>query len=294
MRQKAAWPLVALIAVMLWGVGCSDDGVSPGPDDLTVPPIPEPSFYGDPDVPVKSAELVVATCIPTNFYPIVQAARFPSPAYDLEPDTLYSLVRSPEVADPSGIRRYPLIEDDSIAAEPMIDIQVWDGGGSFPVVPMRAYPLGDRPTLQYIRYWVRLGEVEYYAGGIETSVERSVTTGMSETRAESFTKTLGMEASMSGSWFVSFSVSVRTEFEWSESTETTYSSEETTTETFTISPEADKNLAYTVWSLVEEFRFIDENGDPFTDWGYGFDPDSIASATHRTATTVPVSTYFDQ
>jgi len=292
MRRFLIWLPAAMLAAAILVAGCSDDGVSPAPGP-TVPQIPEPSFYGDPDVPLKSEELVVATCIPTNFYPIVQAARFPSPSYSLEPDTLYSLVMTGGIANPAGIKRYPLILDDGIEPEPMIGIQV-NSGDTYPVEEMRAYPLGDRPTLQYIRYWVRLGVVEYYAGGIETSVERSVTTGMSETRAESFTKTLGMEASMSGSWFVSFSVSVRTEFEWSESTETTYSSEETTTETFTISPEADKNLAYTVWSLVEEFRFIDENGDPFTDWGYGFDPDSIASATHRTATTVPVSTYFDQ
>jgi len=293
MRTIALLMLAALSVAAILTAGCGDDGTSPDPGP-SVPDIPEPAFYGDPDVPLKSEELIVAECVPANFHPTVQGARFPSPSYTLEPDTMYALVLSPEAADSSGIRRYPLIEDDEIAAEPIIYIQVWDGERAFPVVPMRAYPLDERPILQYVRYWARLGGVEYYAGGIETSVERSVTKGMSETRAESFTKTLGIEASISGSWFVSFSMSVRTEFEWSESTETTYSSEETTTEIFTISPEADKNLAYSVWTLVEEFRFIDQNGDPFTDWAYEFDPDSIASATHRTATTVPVTTYFDQ
>lgn len=292
MRPILVWLCAALLAAALLTAGCGDDGTSPDPGP-TVPEIPAPSFYGDPDVPNRSEELIVATCVPSCFHPIVQAARFPSPAFGLEPDTLYSLVMSGPIADPAGVKRYPLIADDCIASEPMIDIQV-ESGGTYPVAPMRAYPLADRPILQYVRYWARLGGVEYYAGGVETSVERSVTTGMSETRAESFTKTLGMEASLSGSWFLSFSVSVRTEFEWSESTETTYSTEETTTETFTISPEPDKNLAYAVWTLVEEFRFIDENGDPFTDWAYEFDPDSIASATHRTTTTVPVTTYFDQ
>ena len=282
-----------LAAGLLCVAGCGgDDGVSPPPAP-TVPEIPQPAFYGDPDVPTRSEELVVATCRPSEFWPIVEAARFPDPGYGLEPDTLYSLVLSGANANTAGIRRYPLIHDDAVVTAPSISIQVAHDGG-YPVVPLRGYPVDDWPTLQDVRYCVRLADVEYYAGGIEISVERSVTTGMSETTAESFSKTLGIEASVSGSWFVDFSVTVSTEFQWTESSETTYGAATTETTSFTIGHEADKNVGYAVWTLVEEFRFVDDAGEPFTDWAYAFAPDSIASATHRTPTTVPVSTYFDQ
>lgn len=294
--MKAAWLVVVCVAtvaaVML--PGCGDDGSIVEPDPKkTVPDIPEPAFYGDPDVPVKSEELILDTCYPTEFHPIVTAARFPSPGYIFDPDTMYTLDRC---GDDSPIHRYPLIEDDAIDDNPLIGLVVPGRSGCPPsdVHMIPAYPLAGRPILQYVRYWVRLDAVEYYAGGVEISVDRTVTTGMSETHAQSFTKTLGIEASISGSWFVSFSVTVRTEFEWSESSETTYSEEHSVTNSFTIHPEADKNVGYAVWTLVEEFRFVDENGDPFTDWGYTFDGGSIAAAVHRTTTTVPVSTYFDE
>ena len=285
--------LLLLSVAMLFGlIVCSDDnGTNPPDEERDRPPIPEPTYYAGP-VPTKSVEMVIETVTLGDYMPRVICASSPTPpeGYGYVPDSVYCSM------DQSATHAvYPtrvlLMADDTVVTAPEMGFFIGGNGNPWDFyVPCN--PLESQPYLQVVRYWVRVGDVERYAGGTTTTITRTTTRGTTETSASEFTKTLGIEASISGSWFVDFEVKIKTEFSWSESHETSIMQEESYEESFSIAAPEAKNIVYCVWQLVEEYRIVGLNGGDFTDPHYEFDP-AYHTAACPTSELVPVTTYFE-
>ncbi len=285
--------VIFAICMLLVVSSCSDDNtaVNTVQEEIERPPIPEPTYYAGP-VPLKSVELIIEAVPLSDFSPIVTGASSPTPPtdYGYVVDSVYGThgVASTEF----GIykHRIKLCIDSKVVDTPNVGFYI--GGNGNPWVWTNCYPLSNQPYLQLVRYWVRVGAVERYSGSTSKTTTRSTTRGTTETSASEFTKTLGIETSVSGSWFVDFEVKVKTEFSWSESHETSISEEETYEESFTISSPENQNIVYCVWQLVEEYRVVGTDGELFTDPNYLFDDESN-SIICPTNETVPMTTYFD-
>jgi hypothetical protein len=273
-------------------MSCSDDKSMNNTDDPVNrdrPPIPEPTYYSGP-VPLKSVEMEIETVPLSDYSPWITCAASANPAAGYVPDSLYCTAGTG--ADSLGIysHRTLLLNSDTAVAAPIVGF--FQGGNGNPWNWCTGKPLSNQPYLQLVRYWVRIGDVERYAGSTSKTTTRTTTRGTTETSASEFTKTLGIEASVSGSWFVDFEVKVKTEFSWSESHETSIMQEESYEESFTISSPENKNIVYCVWQLVEEYRIVGVDGGEFTDPNYDFDPD-YESAACPTSELVPITTFFD-
>lgn len=98
---------------------------------------------------------------------------------------------------------------------------------------------------------------------------------------------------MGGSWFIDFSVTVKTEFSWTQSQEISITEEETLEESFTITCPENKNLVYCVWQLIDEYSIVDSTGtEIFTAVKFVFD-DEVLMSSIPTEDLVPMTTYFD-
>lgn len=274
--------------VLVLAAGCGDDTVTPEEqvDVLDRPPIPEPTYYSGP-VPEKSMELVVKTVRLSNYVAAADSI-YPPPGWCCN-GCDFECMFFPTYPGPNRIK---LVEGDTIitdAVSLMTDVTY---------IPntvrgeLACLPLSSAPYLQHIRYWVRLGIVERYSGSTSVTVTRSTTKGIERTRAEEFGMSIGMEATASGGLFVSLSVTLRTEFSYSSSTSLTVSEEETVEESFTIACPDNKNIVYCVWQLVDEFRIIGVDGEPFADPWFRF-TDGSHLAVCPEAEFVPMTTYFN-
>ena len=274
--------------VLVFAAGCGDDAVTPEElkEILERPPIPEPTYYSGP-VPDKSMELVVKTVRLSNY--VASADSIHPPPRWCGSGGDFECMFYPTFPGPNRIK---LVEGDTIITGEnslMTDVtyipNIGTGG-------MACLPLSSAPYLQHIRYWVRLGIVERYSGSTSVTVTRSTTRGMERTEAEEFGMSIGMEATASGGFFVDFSVTLRTEFSYSSSTSLTVSEEETVEESFTITCPDNKNIVYCVWQLVNEFRIIGVDGEPFADPWFRFTDGSHIAACPEPEF-VPMTTYFN-
>ncbi len=274
--------------VLLLAVGCGDDAVAPEEqvEILDRPPIPEPTYYSGP-VPEKSMELVVKTVRLSNYVASADSV-YPPPGWCSEGGDLECMFY-PTFPGPNRIK---LVEGDTIITDQdslQTDVTYipYTGTGY-----MACRPLSSAPYLQHIRYWVRLGDVERYSGSTTVTVTRSTTRGMERTEAEEFGLSIGMEATASGGLFVEFSVTLRTEFSYSSSTSLTVSEEETVEESFTVACPDNQNIVYCVWQLVNEFKIIGVDGEPFTDPWFRFTAGSHLAVCPEPEF-VPMTTYFN-
>lgn len=258
------YAIIAGVALAFILAGCGGDPFGPTEGR---PGIPMPTEFGG-AVPTESDILVVAEAPAQSFNPVVTGA-FTADGTNL--------------GVTSG--RVWLIEDGAIVADPAIDPD--------------AQPLteANRPTLQLIRYWVRLGEVKSFAGGAAVTEERTTTTGTSSTETSTFSSTLSVEAEVSGGGlFASASVSTSASFTSTQGFSSTESTEETVTKSFTVSPQSGTNLLYSVWQLYEEIRYVSGTGadaELYDVQAYEFDEGSLRFV-FPTDEIVPISAYYEQ
>lgn len=286
-------------------LSCSDPVGDGGDADADRPAIPEPAAYSG-MVPAMSAKLIVQTVPLSDYSPVVIGA---TPRYGCDvnvrrsdidlryynhyaADTLYTAWAPGDTIGIKAERKELLVD-----GEPVIGQMFLCYCQSSPPQPgpywyaWSSKPLTSQPYLQLVRYWVRVGDVERYSGNTSKTTTRSTTRGTTETSASEFSRTLGIETTISGSWYVDLELKVKAEFSWKESHETSIMHEETFGESFTIACPENKNLVYCVWQLIEEYRIVDENGDFFTDPDFLFD-DAYHSTICPTRELVPMTTYF--
>jgi hypothetical protein len=225
----------------------SENGTSP----TDRPDIPAPVSYLA-EVPLRSAELVVATVPLDNFSPRVTVAKNEE---------------GNQIATSTAGERVELYINGNPAPGPMFQGQ--------PTLPVT-----EDPQLQLVRYWQRLGPVERYSGATTTTIERSVTRGSETTRTESFAYTVGVSTTVSADFlFGSVSTTISAEFgsEYEEST--TISESVTNSETYSVTAEQDENLEFAVWQLVDEYRVVTQHGGDwvtYSDPAYEFLEDDLA------------------
>ena len=277
MKNAAVLAVLLVAALALAGcpnpTGSDDDGNdNGGPSDPLGPTegrpgIPMPDTYGG-AVPAQSDIVVVDEAPAQSFNPLVTEA--------------YDTLGSDLNVQPARVQ---LIDAGEIVAEPAIQENA------------QALPADDLPTLQLIRYWVRLGEAESYAGGSEVSRSRTTTTGTTTTSTQTFTETLSIEAEASaGGLFASASVTASSSFTATQGFSSTQTVEEEVTKTFTVSPRSGTNLLYSVWQLIEEVRYVNGTGPdavPYDVQGYEFDEQSVRFV-YATEEIVPISAYYEQ
>ncbi len=287
MKTTQAVLFAMLCLTLVFAAGCGDDAVAPEEIEevLDRPAIPEPTYYSGP-VPDKSMELVVKTVALSNYVASVDSV-YPKPGWCCS-GCDFECQFFPTFPGPNRVR---LVDADTIVTNGdslLTDVTYIPHTG---YGDMGCNALSSTPYLQHVRYWVRLGVVERYSGSTSVTVTRSTTRGMERTEAQEFGMSIGMEASVSGGLFVSFSMTLRTEFSYSSSTSLSVSEEETVEESFTITCPDNRNIVYCVWQLVDEFRIIGVDGEEFTDSYYRF-----TAGTHLAVCPepefVPMTTYF--
>ncbi len=266
--------LVLLITILLAFAGCemltgSDDEDSGTPDPLGAtegrPGIPMPEDYQG-EVPSQSEILVVEEAPAQYFNPqILDAFNSDGQNLNFQENDRLLLVDEGEPTVPNG------------------DLQPLDSA--------------NLPTVQFIRYWERIGDVESFAGGAAVTREVTTTKGSSQTRTESFSSTTSVEASVSGGGiFASASVTASASYTATQGFSSTQSTETEVTKAFTVSPRSGTNLLYSVWKLVEEIRYVSGTGpdaELFDVQAYEFNEDSVRFV-FPTDEIVPVSAYYEQ
>lgn len=247
MRPKTVLVIcAAAIAVVMLTASCVP-AVNFGPVDNR-PGIPVPDSYSS-AVALVSDELIVASVVPSTFNPSV------TEAYNATGTKIYDGVAV----------RVELRADDTYITNPLVN-------GN----PGVALTDADGPQFAFIRYWRRIGDAVRYAGGVTISESRSVTRGASQTSTNTFTESISIEAEASaGGLFAEVTVSASASFTASQEFMSTTMTEETVTETFTAAPPPEINLIFTVWQLVEEYRFVDANGELYDHPKYVFDDSSL-------------------
>lgn len=268
--------VIAIAAAALALSGCDFiEGLFGADQTADRPAIPAMETYLA-GLPYISEELVVEQVSPSTFSALVTTAR------NADGNTIF--------ADQSN--RMDLVLNGALVLHPTCS-----------AYPSTAYQaLSAAPVLQLARYWVRVGEIKRYAGGTVTSYTYSKTTGTESTEAYSFTETLGLSATASGGvGFAEVETTVSAEFSATQSFESTFAQETTVEETVEIAPEIGKNVAYAVWQLYEEFRFVnatpnaDGEYELFTDPKYAFaTPESQFRFISPTDTVVEKAYIFNQ
>ncbi len=272
--MKRAAPKLLLFALSVSFVSCEfvsqifgGPGVEVGADR---PRIPAPTSYIA-EVPLTSDELIVATVPLTDFVPTVTNAKNEE---------------GNDVVTSSSEERVQLVLNGNPTPSPTFNEQ------STP-------PLENTPFLQLVRYWKRLGPVQRYSGATTTTITRSYTQGSSRTETSSFAFTLGVSTTVSGdALFASTSVTVSAEFSAEFEEEVTISESVTESNTFEVAAGQDENIVFTVWQLVEEYRFV-TNGEtagawiPFEDPHYTFLATDLAPLVGPTTEVVKYSWAFE-
>lgn len=152
--------------------------------------------------------------------------------------------------------------------------------------------LSSAPSLQFERFWKLIEGPEGYPGYTSESHTVTTTETVSSTETYSFTETLSIESTVSvDTLFASASVTASASFSATQEFSNTNWSSDTYSHTFTISALEGKDCIYTVWQLHERLRYVDGEGETYTDTKYGFDESSIVW-DYPTEEIVPVTTYF--
>jgi len=126
--------------------------------------------------------------------------------------------------------------------------------------------LGARPRLLHSRYWRRL-EQNTLSPGTSYTLTKEVTYGVSSTHTESteFSRTLGVDVTVGGSWNA-FSASVTASYEetstWSEVNSVTITEEVTESRQFTVEAPLTGARVYVLWQLVDKFAYVDADTVP--------------------------------
>ncbi len=254
-------PVLVILFFAAGLFGCTVDPFGP---TESRPVIPIPKRYED-AVPMVSELLVVAEAPARSFSPLVEAA--------------YSAAGT-NLNVPAGSRA-ALISDGAVVEAPTI--------GSVATQPLEEGEV----RFQLIRYWRRLGDAESYAGGTTTTKSRSVTKGASQTSTQTFSETLSIEVeSEAGGLFASAGVKASASFTATQQFSQTVSTETTEEQSFSVSPRSGTNLRFSVWQLVEEFRYVGADGELFNPQGYDFTESSLRFI-YPTEDVVPVSAYYE-
>ena len=130
------------------------------------------------------------------------------------------------------------------------------------------------PYMRRDRFWVATpwegGAIVARTTGDEAiTVSSSYTAGCSETETKSFAWSLGASVGLDYK-----GVKAEVEGSITKTFGTAFTVMEQTTQTLskTLQGEANKRTCFVLWVLVEQYTFVDKNGNAFTDPNYEFDP----------------------
>jgi len=257
-RLRTIFFTIAILTGIFASAGCMvDEGTTNGNAlPPNTPQVPIPSSAGGflPD----TSEILV--------YEETDVSTF-SPELDTVPEPFlsdYDNFGFGVIYNPHPLRR--LMVENGVKVNPvLLDIKVcMDAGcdGGVYWSNRNGQALAEIPKIQWIRYWKRLVSVTVpYPTTYQQS--HTYTEGTSETTGESLSLSLGVSAS---GWGVGLSAELTQTF----THEVTVSSETSITKTFTCNSEQGKIIQFTVWQLVEGFRFRNSDGTAFTDPVYDF------------------------
>lgn len=135
-------------------------------------------------------------------------------------------------------------------------------------------PLTEQPHLRRDRFWVSVpwesgNHVERMTGAGSITGSSSYTQGSSIAETESFAYTVGAEIGASGDVL---SASVSASLTQTFSTTVTVSESETRSFARQLEGSEGKRTCFVLWVLYEQYSFTHEDGTPFTDPYYAFDP----------------------
>lgn len=257
-RLRAVFFTIAILIGIFALAGCMvDEGTTNGNAlPPNTPQVPIPSSPGE-FLPDESEILVYEERSVSTFSPELDTV--PSSVQDY-----YSPSGYPVSYNPHPLRH--LMVENGVKVNPVvftIDVCVDGGCTSWMTLSNVEGPaLAEIPKIQWIRYWKRLVSVTVpYPTTYQQS--HTYTEGTSETTGESLSLSLGVSAS---GWGVGLSAELTQTF----THEVTVSSETSITKTFTCNSEQGKIIQFTVWQLVEGFRFRNSDGTAFTDPEYDF------------------------
>jgi Insecticidal Crystal Toxin, P42 len=131
-----------------------------------------------------------------------------------------------------------------------------------------------RPYLHRERFWVATpwesgAFVERTTGNETITLTSTYTAGCAKTETESFAWSLGASLGLEYSGLkASVEGSITKTFE----TSFTVTEQEERSISKTLQGEANMRTCFVLWVLVEQYSFVDQNGNPMTDPNYEFDP----------------------
>ena len=256
-RLRAVFFTIAIPIGIFASTGCNVDNGTTNGNALppNTPQVPIPSYAGE-ILPNTSNLLVYEEASVSTFSPELDTV--PEPflsTYDMGFGVIYSPHPYRCLMVENGVKVDPVLLDIKACMDAGCE-----GGATFSDV--NGQPLAEIPKIQWIRYWKKLVSVTVpYPTTYEQS--HTYTEGTSETTGESFSLSLGVSAS---GWAVGLSAELTQTF----THEVTVSSETSITKTFTCNSLPGKIIQFTVWQLVEGFRFRNSDGTAFTDPVYDF------------------------
>jgi hypothetical protein len=245
--------------------GCGDD------EETTktswVPDIPKPTNYLDMDVPLESERLYGGEIVLKDFSPITLGA-IPLSCNDLQDPFPACIICFPEKYGnyDSEYRRIVLVEDGKIVDNPMSQ-RVWGCSDwkNEHDAQIQLHPITERPHLRWYRYWTRKPDQCWrISEGSSHWKEWEHQYSYSVTDATSFSKTLNVSASI-GAEFKALSATLSAGY--SETSGYSHSISVTQVDIITEGVDAKcpmgKNMVFCVWELVDEFDFVDSEGEDF-------------------------------
>ena len=203
-----------------------NNGVTP-PSDM--PPIPVPAYVGE-SLPEKSEEITLGIGKEIdNFSPYVEEIKEVAPGVGYYWHS-YEGVQPPDLLIDGEIQCIGIDNDICIT---------------------------EIPRIKHTRYWKKVFSVAIDESASYSEMH-SITYGVSETKGQEFSVTIGGEVS---AWFVTVSteISNSVSYEISSSTETTIDKE------FSCDGTEGKITVFTVWQLVDRFSICNSNGEEVTE-----------------------------
>lgn len=255
-RLRAIFFTIAILIGIFASAGCMvDDGTTNGNLPPNTPQVPIPKFPGE-LLPDTSEILVYEETGVSTFSPELDTVPEPFLSdYDMSFGVIYNPHPQRRLMVENGVKVNPVAFNIKVCMDAGCD------GGVY-LSNLEGPALAEIPKIQWIRYWKRLVSVTVPYPTIYQQ-SHTYTEGTSETTGESLSLSLGVSAS---GWGVGLSAELTQTF----THEVTVSSETSITKTFTCNSEPGKILQFTVWQLVEGFRFRNSDGTAFTDPVYDF------------------------
>jgi len=260
------------LCISLTVSGCGDD------EETTItswiPDIPKPTNYLDMDVPLESERLYGGEIVLKDFSPLTVGA---IPLSCNQPMDTYPACMicfpCPDGTVESPYRRIVLVENDRVVDRPTSQ-RVWNcsNAENEHVAQIQLHPITERPRLRWYRYWTRKPDQCWrISEGSSHWREWEHQYSYTETDARSFSETIGVTSSV-GSEFKALSAELSVEF-----SETSGSSHSISITRVDIEREGidakcpmGKNMVFCVWELVDEFHFVDSQGNDYFQWPDGF------------------------